>query len=188
MALTWAHAPVRSWFGQVLPGTYAPNIDGDGVDGKITGVAAIRAHDPGFGEDVFLGQAQQVFFVVLKAWTALEPLTAQSVMSPLIFQELNQHDAGFDTVSVRINASSSDLLVDGTGRVIRGTQQPFDWTEDWIFQRPSNGRTISASGAPTSYGTCGAPINPVNFSGVCPYCKALISSPFGWMLTCIDRV
>lgn len=216
MATTWAHAPVRSWFGQVLPGSYAPNIDGEGVDGKIAGVAAIRAHDPHFDEDVFVGQAQQVFFVVINAWTSLTPEASQSVMSPLIWQQFKQQcdsfgaqgmrnvltplswtsaivagastDAAFDTVSVRINATSSDCLVDGIGRIVRGTAQPFDWTEDWIFQRPSTAQTLTQTVAGTTCATCGAPVNPGDFSGVCAYCKASISSPFGWMLTRIDRV
>src|SRR3981081_3548468 len=81
------HRPSRRWFGQGMPGSWAPNIDADGVDGKLTGIAAIRAHDPAFDENVFLAQVQRLFFAVLEAWTALKPALSQGGMAAMIWEQ-----------------------------------------------------------------------------------------------------
>ena len=127
------HRPSRRWYGQVMPGSWAPNIDSDGVDGKLSGVAAVQAHDPAFDENVFLAQVQRLFFAVLEAWTALKPALSQGVMASLIWEEQQAQIAayqqrgwhnvlpklaftsavvagalcgsGFDTITVRINAN-----------------------------------------------------------------------------------
>jgi predicted lipid-binding transport protein (Tim44 family) len=201
----------------VFPGSWAPNIDSDGVDAKVAGVAAINTHDPAFDENVFLAQVQRLFFAVLEAWTARKPGLSQGVMTSLIWEEQKAQiaryreggwrnmlsklkftsavvagaisDSGFDTVTVRINANSADYDVDAGGHVIRGDTEPWDWTEDWIFQRPSTadtGRpgTITAQACPS----CGASVN-VDITSICPFCDAaVISGKFGWLLTRIDRV
>jgi predicted lipid-binding transport protein (Tim44 family) len=211
------HRPSRAWFGQVMPGSWAPNVDSDGVDSKIEGVAAIRAHDPAFDENVFLAQVQRLFFAVLEAWTALKPALSQGVMASLIWEQQkgqvtdysqrgwrNVLDklsftsaviAGalstldFDTVTVRINATSADYDVDAAGALIRGDTNAWDWTEDWIFQRPSTlvtGQpgTITSQSCPN----CGAAVN-VDITSICPFCDAaVISGKFGWLLTRIDRI
>lgn len=211
------HRSSRSWFGQVNPGSWAPNIDADGVDGKLEGIAAIHAHDPAFDENVFLAQVQRLFFAVLEAWTALKPALSQGVMASLIWeQQKAQVDSysqqglrnvldklsftsaviagalstpDFDTVTVRINATSADYDVDASGSVIRGDAAPWDWTEDWIFQRPSTfvtGQpgTITSQSCPN----CGAAVN-VDITSICPFCDAaVISGKFGWLLTRIDRI
>lgn len=211
------HRPSREWFGQVMPGSWAPNIDADGVDGKFAGMATIRAHDPAIDENVFLGEVQRLFFAVLEAWTALKPALSQGVMASLIWEQqkaqINDYrqkgwrnvldkltftsavvagassDDGFDTLTVRINASSADYDVDAGGTVIRGDTHPWEWTEDWIFQRPSSAvtgqpGTITSQACPN----CGASVN-VDITSICPYCDAaVISGKFGWLLTRIDRV
>ena len=211
------HRPSRHWYGQLMPGSWAPNVDSDGVDGKLAGVVAIQAHDPGFDENVFLAQVQRLFFGALEAWTELKPALSQGVMASLIWEEQKTQiaayrergwrnvlskltftsavvagavsDTGFDTVTVRINANSADYDVDAGGNVIRGDTQPWDWTEDWIFQRPSiaeTGRpgTITSQACPN----CGASVN-VDITSICPFCDAaVISGKFGWLLTRIDRV
>jgi predicted lipid-binding transport protein (Tim44 family) len=200
-----------------MPGSWAPNIDSDGVDGKLAGVEAIRAHDPAFDENVFLAQFQRLFVAVLEAWTALKPALSQGVMTSLIWEEQKAQiasysqqgwrnvlgqlsftsavvagalsDSGFDTVTVRVNANSADYDVDAGGAVIRGDTHPWDWTEDWIFQRPSTAvtgqpGTITSQTCPS----CGASVN-VDITSICPYCDAaVISGKFGWLLTRIDRV
>jgi predicted lipid-binding transport protein (Tim44 family) len=211
------HRPSRQWYGQVMPGSWAPNVDSDGVDGKIAGVIAIRAHDPAFDENVFLAQVQRLFFAVLEAWTAVTPALSQGVMASLIWEEQKAQiatyankgwrnvlgrltftsavvagalsDSGFDTVTVRVNANSADYDVDAGGAVIRGDAHPWDWTEDWIFQRPSTAET-GRPGTTTSQAcpNCGASVN-VDITSICPYCDAaVISGKFGWLLTRIDRV
>src|SRR2546425_6503863 len=89
------HRPSRRWYGQVIPGSWAPNVDSDGVDGKLSGVAAIQAHDSAFDENVFLGQVQRLFFAVLEAWTALKPALSQGVMASLIWEEQKAQVAAY---------------------------------------------------------------------------------------------
>src|SRR5256885_11713332 len=74
------HRPSRRWYGQVMPGSWSPNIDSDGVDGKLYGFANVQAYDPAFDETVFLAQVQRLFFDVLEAWTARKPALSQGVM------------------------------------------------------------------------------------------------------------
>jgi predicted lipid-binding transport protein (Tim44 family) len=201
-----------------MPGSWAPNIDSDGVDGKLAGVAAIRAHDPAFDENVFLADVQRLFFAVLEAWTALKPGLSQGVMASVIWEEQKAQiadyrvrgwrnllpnlrftsavvagassDSGWDTTTVRINATSADYDVQAaTGQVLAGDVEPWDWTEDWVFQRPAIAVTaqrgrITAETCPS----CGAPVN-VDVTSICPFCDAaVISGKFGWSLTRIDRV
>lgn len=211
------HRPSRRWYGQVMSGSWAPNIDGDGVDGKIAGVAAIRSHDPAFDENAFLAEVQRLFFAVLEGWTSLKPALGHGVMAPVIWEEQKAQiaaykergwrnvldklsftsavvagalsDSGFDTVTVRINASSADYDLDASGAVTRGDTTPWDCTEDWIFQRPSTAQTgrpgtVTSQKCPNS----GASVN-VDITSVCPFCDAaVISGKFGWLLTRIDRV
>lgn len=211
------HRPSRRWYGQVTSGSWAPNIDGDGVDGKVGGVAVIRGHDPAFDENVFLAQVQRLFFAVLEAWTSLKPALSQGVMAPVIWEEQKAQiatyrergwrnvlgkltftsavvagalsDTGFDTVTVRINANSADYDIDAGGSVIRGDTDSWGWTEDWIFQRPSTAQT-GRPGTITSQTcpNCGASVN-VDITSICAFCDAaVISGKFGWQLTRIDRV
>jgi predicted lipid-binding transport protein (Tim44 family) len=49
--------------------------------------------------------------------------------------------SGFDTITVRINANAADDDVNAAGSVVNGHAGPRDWTEDWIFQRPSTAVT-----------------------------------------------
>jgi len=212
-----SHRPSRAWYGQVMPGSWAPNIDADGVDGKLAGIAAIHQHDPAFDENVFLAQAQRLFFAVLEAWTALKPALSQGVMASVIWEQqktqINAYRAkgwrnkldglgftsaviagalsnsGFDTVTVRLNANSADYDLDAGSRVIHGDTNRWDWTEDWIFQRPSTTTTVQP-GTITSQAcpNCGASVN-VDITSICPFCDAaVISGRFGWLLTRIDRV
>jgi predicted lipid-binding transport protein (Tim44 family) len=192
-------------------------VDVEGVDGKLAGIAAIKAHDPAFDEDVFAAQVQRLFFAVLEAWTSLQPELSQGVMGANIWQEQKAEigtyqghhwqnrldgltlvsamvvgarcDTNFDTLTVRINANSADYDVDAGGTLIRGTKLPFEWTEDWIFQRPASLKT-GPPGTVTSEvcPSCGARVN-VDITSICPYCDAaVISGRFGWSLTRIDRV
>src|ERR1700694_6154895 len=126
-----------------MPGSWAANVDSDGVDGKLGGLISTRAHDPAFDENVFLAQVQRLFFAVLEAWTALKPALSQGVMASLIWEEQKAQiafyrergwrnvlsvltftsavvagansNSGFDTVTVGINANSVDSDLDAGG-------------------------------------------------------------------------
>jgi inner membrane protein import complex subunit Tim44-like protein len=209
--------PSRGWFGAVQPGTAAPVIDSAGVDGKIAGMAAIRAHDPAFSEEVFLAQVVRLFFAVLGAWTGLKPALSQGVMAPIIWEQQRAQieayraggrrnlldglsltsanvagaatDGKVDTLTVRINAASADCDVDAGGQVVKGSTSVAPWTEDWIFQRPASLATASPGTIVSQEcPNCGARVT-VDITSICPFCgAAVISGRFGWLLARIDRV
>ena len=188
------------------------------VDDPEQGLTAIRAKDPLFDKDAFLGQVQRTFFLVEQAWTERDSDMSRQVMADGLWQQhrfqiesyrsggkrnvldgltvesltvLAVHtDANYDTVTVRILAMSTDFDVDDSGHVVRGKrglQQ--QWAEDWTFQRAAGATTPKAGGTLTDKcPNCGAPLQ-LDFTGVCHYCKALVSTgAYDWVLARIAQV
>lgn len=215
----WTHSDtpaIASVRGDLFSGT-APSAATPSVDDPEQGLAAIRAKDPGFDRDVFLGQVQRVFFLVEEAWTQRNSDMSRQVMADGLWQQhrfqiesyesagkrnvldglavlsltiLAVHvDDNYDTITVRILASSADYDVDAAGKVVRGSRDPGQWAEDWTFQRAAGARTPQGGGTLTDRcPNCGAPLQ-LDFSGVCHYCKALVSSgTYDWVLARIARV
>ena len=154
---------------------------------------------------------------MLEAWTARKPALSQGVMASVIWEQQRAQvesyrangwrnlldglsltsaniagastDGNFDTLTVRINASSADYDVDAGDQTLSGSHTVGPWTEDWIYQRPAQLRTaapgtISSQECPS----CGARVT-VDITSICPFCNAaVISGRFGWLLTRIDRV
>jgi predicted lipid-binding transport protein (Tim44 family) len=186
----------------------------DDVDG---GLAAIKAHDPQFEAEAFLGQAQTSFFTIQQAWMECKPEMSRAVMADGLAQQtafqleeysrdnrrnrldgltvsdariVGAHsDAVYDTITVRFSAASADYDVDaGSGRFVKGNRDVQPWTEDWIFQRSASAVTKAAGLMSHSCPNCGAPIN-VNAQGVCEYCKQqVMSGKYDWVLSRIDQV
>ena len=100
------------------------------------------------------------------------------------------HDANFDTISVRVDASCKDYEVDdNTGKVVFGDNKhdkPF--TEFWTFQRSAGAKTLVTGGVTDQKcPNCGAPLS-VNQNGSCTYCNAPVTSgKFDWVLSRIDQ-
>ncbi len=187
------------------------------VDDPEQGLAAIKAKDPLFDQDVFLSQVQRTFFLVEEAWTQRNSDMSRQVMADGLWQQhrfqiesyrsggkrnvldglavesitiLAVHtDQNYDTIAVRILATSSDYDVDDRGRVVRGSKNPEQWAEDWTFQRAAGATTPKAGGTMTDRcPNCGAPLS-LDFSGVCKYCKALVSTgTYDWVLVRIAQV
>jgi predicted lipid-binding transport protein (Tim44 family) len=209
------HLLPRRWFGQVLTGSEPPAIDDFG---KVQGLAKIRDHDRAFDEGAFLAAIERVFFAVLQAWTRQKPQLSQGVMGPVIWEQQKaqlQEDAArgqrnvmdalsfssaviaaassddrYDTITVRIRASSADYALDiSTGKPIGSNTRVEDWAEDWIFQRPSSATTPEGGGAIAQpCPNCGAPV-AVDVTTICPFCNGpVISGKFVWRLTRIDRL
>jgi predicted lipid-binding transport protein (Tim44 family) len=212
----WSHsdAPaISSVRGEVFAGTSTPP-----VDDPEAGLSAIKAKDPGFDRAAFLDQTSRAFFLVQEAWTARKPEMSRQVMADGLWQQhrfsiegyqsghrrnvlddlslLSQTivavhtDDRYDTITVRMLASSSDYDVDETsGRVVRGSRDVANWAEDWTFQRSSSARTPRQGGTfENRCPNCGAPLQ-LDFSGVCTYCKALVSTgTYDWVLARIAKV
>ena len=215
----WTHSDqpaIHSVRGDVF--SENPGADTAPVDDPETGMAAMRAKDPLFDKDAFLGQVQRTFFLVEEAWTQRNSDMSRQVMADGLWQQhrfqiesyrsggkrnvldgltvesltvLAVHtDDNFDTITVRILATSSDYDVDDSGRVIRGKRdQQHQWAEDWTFQRAAGATTPKAGGTMTDKcPNCGAPLE-LDFSGVCHYCKALVSTgQYDWVLARIAQV
>jgi len=149
--------------GETLPGT-AAGATGSRGESVADGLNTIRAHDPAFDENAFIADSERAFFVVQQAWSERKPEMSRRVMADGIWQQhrmqieqyLTQHrrnlldnlsignagivsahtDQTYDTVTVRILAACADYDVDDqSGKVVRGTREVSQWTEDWVFQR-----------------------------------------------------
>ena len=182
------------------------------------GIAQIRGHDPDFDETAFLGEVERAFFVVEQAWTERKPEMSRSVMADSLWQqhkvqiqeyvdrgrrnELDglsigtativgaHHDQTYDTVTVRILAASADYEVDDrSGRMVSGSKDIRQWTEDWTFQRAATATTRVGGGTLAhKCPNCGAPLD-VDLAGVCSYCKApIMGGDYDWVLSRIDQV
>jgi len=183
-----------------------------------TGLAAIRDHDPAFDEAGFLASVERVFFVVEQAWTEQKPELSRRVMADGIWQQHKAQIQGYqssgrrnvleglavgkadiiaaasdqthDTITVRILAACADYDVDvAKNKIVRGSRDIEQWTEDWVFQRSSKATTKTDGGTMQQRcPNCGAPLD-VDLAGVCRYCKAsIMSGDYDWVLTRIDQV
>jgi predicted lipid-binding transport protein (Tim44 family) len=217
IAGNWAHssepamAAVR---GDLFPGTSTPGSHQDDVE---SGLAALAAKDPRFEASVFLDQVQRAFFLVEEAWSERNSDLSRQVMADGLWQQhrfqiesyrsggkrnlldglsvlsvtiLAVHlDVQYDTITTRILASSADYDVNDAGKVLRGSRSPAQWAEDWTFQRAAGATTPAVGGTlADKCPNCGAPLQ-LDFSGVCKYCKALVSAgTYDWVLARIARV
>jgi predicted lipid-binding transport protein (Tim44 family) len=213
----WSHADepaINRVRGDLFSGT---SPQAAALDDPDDGLAAIKANDAGFDRDAFLGQVQRSFFLVEEAWTQRKSDMSRQVMADGLWQQhrfqiesylsggkrnvldglsvesitiLAVHtDQTYDTITVRILASSADYDVNDSGKVIRGSRDVGQWAEDWTYQRASSAQTPAAGGTLTDHcPNCGAPLE-LDFSGVCKYCKALVSTgTYDWVLARIARV
>jgi predicted lipid-binding transport protein (Tim44 family) len=201
--------------GETLEGTDAGAM---GAGDQNRGIAAIKAHDPDFDETAFVSQVERAFFVVEQAWSELKPEMSRRVMADALWQQHNVQieqyqaegrrnvldnlsvgraditgahtDQTYDTITVRILAACADYDVDvKSGKIVRGSRDVGQWSEDWIFQRSSAATTKPGGGTMSQKcPNCGAPLD-LDLAGVCSYCKApVMSGKYDWVLTRIDQV
>ena len=176
-----------------------------------SGLAEIKAHDPGFDEDTLLATVERCFFAVEAAWSQQRPELSQPVMSDEAWQrqkaEIESYrtsgrrgvldnltvakativaagsEDGRDEVTVRIRAASANYDVDiASGKVVHGNHQMAFWEQDWVFQR-SGVTSTDADGAPGQRcPNCGAPLD-LDIAGVCKNCKTAVSGHDGhWIV------
>ena len=202
--------------GELFPESHARAVQAASpVD---VGLAAIKAHDPGFELEQFTQQVQTSFFIVQEAWTERKPEMSRQVMADGLWLQhrdqvqgyIDGHrrnmldyltvsniwpvaahaDDRYDTITVRIVAACADYDVDDkNGRVVRGDRQVRQWEEDWTFQRSS--KAVTKEGG-TALGSkcpnCGAPLD-VDLAGSCRYCKApIMSGDYDWVLARVSQV
>ena len=181
-------------------------------------VADLKARDPAFSEQQFEDLASTAFFKIQEAWSKRDMNIAKAFISPTLFGRFESqlsgfrsegkinkmdklavgsvelveavHDGGFDYITVKINASAADYIIDQkTQKMISGSQEPQPFTEYWTFLRSdsvktkSGGEQIQSQHCPN----CGAPLQ-VNAVGKCEYCGSeLTSGAFSWVLSEISQ-
>lgn len=169
-------------------------------------LAALKAKDSNFNEQMFLDRAQATFFALQKAWMDRNLEPARVYVSDGIYhrwkvqidQMIAAHkrnildnlvvggvqivkvgiDANFDSITVRIDASAADYEVDETSnnKVIYGSRKDQPFTEYWTFIRSAAARTKAGEGAEVTQCPNCGAPLSINESGVCTYCKATVTS------------
>lgn len=193
--------------GTHLPTRIDPNAQG--------GVAAIQARDPGFQWNGFTTRVNHIFTTFQQAWSTRDLSSMRPYLSDALFatqsywvtEYLRQRlrnvtenarilnlelaraseDAFFDTVTVRLYASSLDYtLSDANQQMVSGSRSSErQYSEYWTFirSRAAKGPARVDPNCPR----CGAPLS-VNMGGNCNYCQAKVTSgDFDWVLSRIEQ-
>ena len=135
-----------------------PVAEAGGVD-----IAAVKAADPSFDDQQFLGSCRETLELVRKSRAVRDPRFADSLLSPQLAAELsaavasddasNRHhvepeleiascaitaasvENGVPTVVVRFHLTGEELDRDTSMRVVAGSDAETQWDEDWTFAR-----------------------------------------------------
>jgi predicted lipid-binding transport protein (Tim44 family)/DNA-directed RNA polymerase subunit RPC12/RpoP len=103
-------------------------------------------------------------------------------------------DAFFESITVRIWAEALDYTVDREGKVVEGSKKRNRrFSEYWTFirrlpdQRRKRAEPQDAEAA-FSCPNCGAPIEELGQSGICPYCDSrIVTGEFDWIVSLIEQ-
>jgi hypothetical protein len=203
--------------GSAQPAYDGPPPEAYGQPDVQSQLGAIRAADPNFSDQQFLDRAQAAFFLLQKAWqdrnvdegraymspglymswkAQVDQLVAQrhkNVLEGLYIEGLHivkaNHDENFDNITVRVDASAKDYMVDDqSGKKVSGDNSPTPFTEYWTFTRSAGAKTLVTGGiTEKKCPNCGAPLD-VNATGECKYCGQVVTSgKFDWVLSRIDQ-
>lgn len=177
----------------------------------------LMERDPGFSEARFLEDVANLYIRLQNAWTDknLEPVRAR--LSEELFaasrRGVDQYiknrrtnhvdritvlgteitgctkDSLYDTIQVLLNTRITDYVTDdATGMVVSGdmSREKF-MTYRWTLIRPLGKQTAVSGTVTAKYCPhCGAPLD-LNQSGVCPYCRSVLTSgDHDWVLTKIE--
>jgi hypothetical protein len=189
-------APYLGHAGNSVQGGAAPTI--------AEGVASLRAGDPAFALDRFLGRVNTAFMALQDAWckqnldagraflspgayfgwrAQLETLAAEgrrNVMENISIRGIEPvrivHGRVFDDLTVRIDAAAADYEIDQQGKLVFGDRTIRPFTEEWTFQRSVGVATLQKPGTlENTCPGCGAPVS-LNQIGECRYCKVAVTS------------
>jgi Tim44-like domain len=193
-------------------GTDYPSVIQPGFD-KVR--AEFQRNNPAFSWGEFEARARLIFDELQAAWSTLDWERARPHETDNIFQmhqywidaykrqglrnALDQcrvtrmqpvkikEDAFYNAIALRIWAEGFDYTVDGSGRVVSGSNNALRrWSEYWTFIRNRGARPAPAR-ADLNCPNCGAPLK-VNVTGVCEFCGGKITSgDFDWVLSKIEQ-
>ena len=177
---------------------------------------AYKATHPRFDLEKVLTRAQGIFLKIQSGWSAgrldelrpfetdavfeahrsgLEEYARQGLRNDLAKVEVHNvtplaldHDKYFASLTVRIDASLIDTLVDEAGVVVDGNPdfaRPF--TEYWTFIKGSASQ-IEGVTPIDRCPSCGASLN-IGMTGVCSFCTTRITTgDFDWILSSIEQI
>jgi hypothetical protein len=192
--------------GTSLPTNVDPNAHG--------GIAAIQARDPAFQWTGFSARVNHIFTTFQQAWSDRDLSSMRPYLSDALFatqsywvtEYLRQRlrnvtenarigkvelaraseDAFFDTIPIRLYASSLDYTLSDANQIISGSRSSERrYSEYWTFirSRAAKGPSRVDPNCPR----CGAPLN-INMGGNCTYCQTKVTSgDFDWVLSRIEQ-
>jgi predicted lipid-binding transport protein (Tim44 family) len=166
-------------------------------------VAAIKAVDPAFSLDGFLGEVTARFVTLKQAWAArdidtVKPLLGDGLYNHWQVQLTQQKTAGvrnvmddlqvltaqvlaaahtevLDRMLVGIEYQAAHYAVGPNGRLLFGSPERRPFVEFWTFARPAG--TVPATTCPR----CGAPLE-ISPQGLCRFCRVTLPPALlGWI-------
>ena len=187
------------------------------IENKKHNLEKLKVKDPSFDKGAFLIRVKKGFIKLQEAWCAqdlnkVRPFISDGISERFQLQFSEQKELGiqnkmenidifdvsiaqiefdkvFDTITVKISASSVDYMVDvQTGELVSGSRYPDMFAEYWSFIRRPGVSTIADNGLlEGNCPNCGANIE-INESAKCSYCDALIKSgEYDWVLSEITQ-
>jgi hypothetical protein len=192
-------------------GTNAPTIRDPNLPQAL---ASLRAKDPAFDVGQFQARVGLVFQQFQIAWSSRNLAQMRPFLSDALFttqqywinaylaQRLRNvtenaritrlelvkatSDAWFDSITVRLFATSLDYTTTEDGRVVSGSRtKPRAYSEYWTFIRGTNRKGPTRTDLACS--NCGAPLD-VNMAGHCKYCSVKVTTgDFDWVLSRIEQ-
>lgn len=178
-------------------------------------IEVLRARDPAFDWNAFLGRVTHVFQQFQKSWSERNLEGMRPFLSDAIFVtqsywvdeykrqrlrnvtenarilniELSRvtTDAFFDAITVRVFATSLDYtLSDQNNQIVSGSRsQERRYTEYWTFIRGKDAKGPTRTDPKCP--RCGAPLS-INMSGNCTYCQSKVTNGnFDWVLSRIEQ-
>jgi len=170
--------------------------------------------DPALGWQALQGRVALIFAELQVAWSGRDPLRIRPFVSDNLFQSMYYwidlytqeqcrnvtenatimrvdlanvlSDAYFDSITLRIFATSIDYTISDSGKLLSGHRtRPRTYSEYWTLIRGTarRGEPRRDNACPN----CGAPLR-IGMTGQCEYCRVKITSgDFDWVLSRIEQ-
>jgi hypothetical protein len=192
-------------------GTDLPTIADSAAPARF---AELQARDPSFAWQGFTARIAFVFAELQAAWSAREPLRIRPFVSDNLFQSLYYwidlysqarcrnvteqarilridlarvvSDKHYDSITVRLFASSVDYTISDDGKLQSGHRSRVrQYSEYWTWIRGSARK--GGARAEASCPNCGAALR-IGMAGTCEYCRVKVTAgEFDWVLSRIEQ-
>lgn len=186
-------AAYQQVLGSLFSGTNSPAV----LKSVPAALADIQNRDPAFDQTNFLARADYAYHLVRQAVVQQKPEMSRQVMADTLW--LQHRDAiiaaqrggpavpQLPAATSVITAAHTDASYDTI--VVRFSPTGGGQVQDWSFQRSASAVTkAGAAAVPDRCPSCGAPLQ-LDESGVCSYCKAVVSSgQYDWVLVRTEPV